>query len=312
MKKRTGLLLTLMATALLLSGCKGTDNTVRIEVAGPGVVTTESLTCEDECVVKLPLSWLESQLLVRKSVTLVAEPKPSAELFGWTSPYYYYAQDKTAPTYTVSVQAQCLDALDFRGSLVPCRTLGADHNGATAIFVEAGSIALSAWHFGSNVCVATTQDEIRCWGSTELETNIPDVINPSALKISRTIGCVKDDAGLKCWGPPYYLGETQPVLTDPTEFAVSNHFVCAIDQGQLVCWGRSANQLAHAPTLSNPTRITNISDSDNLCVIDDNGLHCWGSWANPAQSAPLGNETSITLPRYQCSITEDDFTCRYR
>lgn len=299
-----------VAVAIVLTGCKGTANTVEVEVSGPGMVTSTGFQCEGDCTLDLPLNWLQSQLLMRKSATLVAQPADGYELFGWLT---YAAQCGTEPECKVSVQAGCDDTFDLRSYNVPCEKLVPDQKWVTAAFVEKDSVALRASSGPAAACIATTLDEIRCWGIDELEDNVPVAVNPTALKMTNVSACIKDDIGLKCWGSDYYLGnEPQPPLIDPIDFAVSYRLFCAIDQGEVICWGPSAYYLERAePPLSNPTRIAAAKSTENMCVIDDVGLHCWGAQANPVQSAPLGSETTIELPNFRCEVTADIFECSY-
>ena len=186
----------------------------------------------------------------------------------------YAAQCGTEPECKVSVQAGCDDAFDLRSSNVPCEKLVPDQKWVTAAFVEKDSVVLRASYGAATACIATIQDEIRCWGIEEIENNVPVAVNLTALKMSDGSACIKDDIGLKCWGPNAYY-------------------------------------LANVPPLSNPTRIAPAKYSNNMCVIDDVGLHCWGDLANPAQSAPLGSETTIELPDFRCEVTAEVFECNY-
>lgn len=300
-----------LVIAIVLSGCKGTDNNVQIEVFGPGVSSAEGLLCDAECSLPQPLSWLQSQLLLHKSVKLVAQPAPGAEFIGWVTDEG--AVDcGTEPACEISVQAQCNDVLDLRHKLIPCKDLSSEHKNVIAAFVEQDSIVFSTWYQFVSACAVTAQDGIRCWGDAGLAENVPAVINPTELKLNRATACVRDDTGLKCWGSSYYLGGTQPVLADPVDFTVSTYFICAIDQGQVICWGRDTNSILPVPEFNNPTRIASVGDTDNVCVIDDEGLQCWGSRANPPQRAPLGNQALISLDRYQCEVSPQRFDCTLR
>lgn len=296
-----------------LSGCKGTDNTVRVSVDGPGTVFSNDFQCNDQCETIVHLSWWQSQLLLKKSITLTAAPEQGYEFFGWVKTSYLLNcndseqdEEHDLEQCTVPVQAGCADELDFRTSGIPCQTLEPNNRILTAVFVEQGSTEQRVWS-GSSACQVTTSDEIRCWGPSDLENNTPVVSNPGELKISTSIGCVKSDSGFQCWGDPYYLGDSQPPLTDPEAFIVSDGFLCAIDLGQVVCWGRYSDNIADTPVLSNPTRIAFAYP--NVCAIDDDGLHCWGDNIDGVQSAPIGDETFISLPNFDCTITQDAFGC---
>lgn len=302
-----GKITAVLLVAIGLVACKGTENSVTVTVDGHGVISDGTLTCADECETIQPLNWLQSQLLIKKSVSFTPVADFGYEFFGWTkynSPDANNCLDNDQCTLTV--WALCDELLDFRMSGIPCGELAPMHRSTTAVFVEQGSVAERVWSFG-RACLISSADEVHCWGHSDLEDNPPQVINPSEIQLSGDVACIMDDIGLHCWGDEYYLGDNQPLLISPTAFTVGSGYVCAIDLGQVVCWGYRSDLVANMPILNNPTRITSVYP--NVCVIDDAGLHCFGVDADVPQSAPIGDEMVVSLPNFDCTITDDIFEC---
>ncbi len=306
MKGQWGKFAATVLIALSMVACKGADNSVTVKVDGHGEVSDGESICTDQCTKKLPLSWLQSQLMQTKSVTYTPTANFGYEFFGWTKYNYGVNTCGENEQCTLTVEALCGDLLDFRGSGIPCDEFRSMNKSITAVFVEQGSIERRIWSNG-RACVVETNEEIRCWGHSDLENNVPLVTNPGEFKMHSDVACVRDDYGLHCWGDDYYLGEVQPVLTNPSAFTVSSGYICAIDMGQVVCWGGEIDRVEQHSIFNNPSRITSLRG--HVCVIDDDGLHCVRESTGEVQSAPVADESLVHLPNYDCTITEDTFEC---
>ena len=111
---------------------------------------------------------------------------------------------------------------------------------------------------------------------TEMETGLPNLINPTQIDAGPQHYCAIDDEGVKCWGWNGNL-EAQPLLWMHQLMLRLEGGRPVIDLGQVKCWGLQANYFL-PPTLNEPFDVA--VGAWHTCAIEDGALLGFDSHAS--------------------------------
>lgn len=178
------------------------------------------------------------------------------------------------------------------------------------------AVELEVASAGSTSCVITLAGDIRCWGATGYDLNVPPANLGTVQQIDmfQSHACAHDGTNVECWGRNDHLQSDVPAdLGTPVEVAVGGLHTCVLQADhQLRCWGNNDNGQT-----SVPSGLGNVISIDagyyHTCALNDAGeVTCWGSNGAGQLNIPSGLTGASKIhsgPYNVCAETSHGMIC---
>ena len=150
-------------------------------------------------------------------------------------------------------------------------------------------------------------NEISCWGDATGSTNLlelPGLINPVDIAVSRYQACAIDNNGAICWGS---RTELPTELVEPTEVLSSVGYNCVKDINGWNCVSVLESYNAKNIVPNNPNANILAISGASSCALENNEVTCsgWGSYGETTPPGSLGLAAAMaTGPDHTCVILE--------